>query len=151
MITVHKLIATVLGIGYIGKGAGTVASAFCALCWYFFIPETQLNIILLALTIIVTFLGTWSANKVEPFWGEDSSKVVIDEAAGILISLLWVPLNIKYMIAALVLFRFFDISKILFIRKAENVNGGLGVMLDDIIAGVYSNIILQLIVYFKIF
>jgi phosphatidylglycerophosphatase A len=151
MITIQKLTATFFGIGYIGKGAGTVASVFCALCWYFFMPQTNLNIILLAVTVLVTTLGIWSANKVEPYWGEDSSKVVIDEAAGIFISLLFIPLSIKYMFAALVLFRFFDISKILFIRKAENVNGGLGVMLDDIVAGVYSNIILQLIVYFKIF
>lgn len=151
MLTIQKLTATVFGIGYIGKGAGSVAAAFCALCWYFLMPESNLNAVLLTVTIIVTILGIWSANKVEPYWGEDSSKVVIDEAAGIFISLLFIPLSIKYMIAAFLLFRFFDISKILFIRRAENVNGGLGVMLDDIIAGIYTNIILQLVMYFKLF
>ncbi|MHC2991839.1 phosphatidylglycerophosphatase, partial [Pontibacter sp. HJ8] len=54
------------------------------------------------------------------------------------------------LLAGLVLFRFFDISKPLFIRRLEKVRGGWGVMLDDVVAGVYANIILQLLLYFKI-
>jgi phosphatidylglycerophosphatase A len=63
------------------------------------------------------------------------------------ISLLFVPVTIKYVIIGFVLFRFNDIVKPLFIKKAEALPGGWGVMADDVLAGVFANIILQMIVY----
>jgi phosphatidylglycerophosphatase A len=64
------------------------------------------------------------------------------------ISLLFVPITVQWIVTALVLFRFFDIVKPLYIRKAEALPGGWGVMTDDILAGVYSNIVLQGVIYF---
>jgi phosphatidylglycerophosphatase A len=92
------------------------------------------NWVAVIVTILVTITGIWSAAKVEPAWGKDSSRVVIDEAAGMCVSLLLIPAELKYIIAGLVLFRFFDIAKPLLIRKTELLPGGWGVMMDDLLA-----------------
>jgi len=147
----HKLIATSLGIGYIGKGAGTVAAIACCICWYLAWAGSSQLYIPLGVTLIVTALGVWSGNKVEAIWGKDHQRVVIDEVAGMCISLLFLPVTYTYVIAALILFRFFDIFKPLYIRRAEKLPGGWGVMLDDIMAGIYANFLLQLCLALKLF
>lgn len=142
----HKLSATVFGIGYIGKGAGTVAAIFCSICWYMAWAGNYPGHIALVITGIVTALGIWSGNKVEPLWGKDHGRVVIDEVAGMCISLLFIPVTLNYVLAALILFRFFDIVKPLHIRKMEALPGGFGVMMDDVLAGVYANLVLQIFI-----
>ena len=142
----HKLSATVFGIGYIGKGGGTVAAIFCCICWYLAWHENYHAIFAILITAVITAWGIWSGNKVEPLWGKDHGRVVIDEVAGQAIALLFIPVTIKYIIAALVLFRFFDIAKPPFIRRLEALPGGWGVMADDVLAGIYANIILQIII-----
>jgi len=148
----HKLFSTALGIGYIGKGAGTVAAVVCCVCWYFAwrgeYPPLAPSIVV---TVVITFVGVWSSGIVEPVWGEDPARVVIDEAAGMCISLLFLPVAIKYVLCALILFRFFDILKPLFIRKMEQLPGGWGIMLDDVLAGIYTNILLAVVVRFNLF
>lgn len=152
MIRFHKTVATSLGIGYIGKGGGTVAAVFACLCWYGIWILHPLSIPLqLGIAFAVSALGVWSSNKVEPYWGKDDKKVVIDEVAGMIISLLAVPVKWRYVLTGLVLFRFFDILKPLYIRRTENLRGGWGVMMDDILSGIYANVILQLIVQLKLF
>jgi len=143
----HKIIASTLGIGYIGKGGGTVAALFAVLCWYLFRPSVPVQWLVTGLVLV---LGVWSGNVVEADWGKDDKKVVIDEVAGMCISLLLLPITPFYAMAALVLFRFFDIAKPLMIRRMERFPGGWGVMLDDVLAGIYANLLLQLLVYFQI-
>ncbi len=146
----HKLTATSLGIGYIGKGAGTAAAILTCLGWYAgsmlgyegFIPA-------LFITLTITALGIWSGNVVEPAWGKDHNRVVIDEVAGMCITLLWVPPTPLNMFLGLILFRFFDILKPLFIRRLEALPGGWGVMFDDVLAGIYANIVLQIFIRFN--
>ena len=152
MIKVHKLVSTSLGIGYMGKGGGTVAAVATCLCLYalHLAGGDQLVTWLPLATVLLTVLGVWSANEVEPHWGKDDKKVVIDEVAGMLITMLFIPVTLSSLVVGLVLFRFFDIVKPLGIRKLESVRGGLGVMLDDVVAGIYANIILQLLFYFNI-
>jgi phosphatidylglycerophosphatase A len=99
-------------------------------------------------TVFITFLGIYVGNKVEPEWGKDSYRVVIDEVAGMLVTMLFLPANLYLLLAGLVLFRFFDILKPLGIRKMEALPGGTGVMMDDVLAGVYGNIILQIAALF---
>lgn len=147
----YKLIASVFGIGYI-KGGGTVASFFCCVVLYllnyqglsFTIPSYLL------VTVVLFFLGTLASCKVEPSWGKDNYRVVIDEVAGMWVSMLFLPLTLTHLIAGLVLFRFFDMVKPLFIRRAERLSGGFGVMADDVLAGIYSNIVLQLAVLYHL-
>ena len=98
-----------------------------------------------ALVIVFTFAGIWAANKLETYWGEDPSRVVVDEMVGVWIPLLAVPNDDRwfwYVIAAFALFRIFDIAKPLGIRRMESLKGGVGVMMDDVLAGVYSFILL---------
>lgn len=150
MIKLHKLIATAGGIGYIEKGAGTVAAAaYCLICY--FIPAIDHAYLWQVLLIIlVTATGVYSAGKVENVWGHDSNKVVIDEVAGMMLTMLFVPFTWKYLLTGLILFRFFDIAKPLFIRKAELLPGGFGVMADDILAGAYARIILSIVISTKL-
>lgn len=147
----EKLIATALGIGFInnGKGAGTVAAVACCLVWYF-VPNGILTLQLLWVTVICA-AGCITATVVEKQWGKDNSKVVIDEVAGMMIALVSIPVKIQYVIIGLILFRFFDIVKPLGIRRLENLPAGWGVMADDVLAGIYVNIILQLTVWSKLF
>jgi len=139
----HKITSTSLGIGYIGKGAGTVAAVVTCLVWYFSLLGQSNFLIPAIITLLISGLGIWSANRVEPSWGKDHQRVVIDEVAGMCIALLWVPVTLVNVLLALLLFRFFDIVKPLFIKKLENWPGGWGVMFDDILAGIYANIVLQ--------
>ncbi len=151
MIKLHKLIATVFGIGYIGKGGGTIAASACCMLWML-IPAGYYAVtgqILITSTVLV--LGVWSGNAVDEIWGKDSNKVVIDEVAGMMVTLLFIPVNIKFVVTGLVLFRVFDIAKPLFIKKMELLPKGWGVMADDLLAGLYANILLEIIVFYNIF
>ncbi|MDE6347812.1 MAG: phosphatidylglycerophosphatase A, partial [Bacteroides sp.] len=97
-----------------------------------------------ALTLVFTWAGIWAANRLEPFWGEDPSRVVVDEMVGVWIALLAAPAgHVGYALGAFVLFRLFDIFKPLGIRRMESLPGGVGVMMDDILSGVYGFIVLM--------
>lgn len=146
MMKFHKLAATFFGIGYVGKGGGTLAAIALCMIW-FLMPAGNIYWQVL-LTLFICFLGVWSGNVVDAIWGKDSSKVVIDEVAGMMISLLFFPAEWLYILSALVLFRFFDIVKPLGIRKMETLPKGWGVMADDVLAGIYANLVLRGIVYF---
>lgn len=139
-----KLISTCLGIGYIQKGAGTIAALFYCILWFLWARGISVfeTLLLIALFLVV---GVWSASKVESLWGEDSNKVVIDEWLGMSISLLALPLTLPYVALAFILFRFFDIAKPLGVRRAEALPGGWGVMADDVLAGIYANLLLQVV------
>ena len=144
----NKAIASIFGIGFI-KGGGTVAAivtcAFIYLLWLQ--PWFNSPVYLLLITIFITVLGIYTGNKVEADWGKDSYRVVIDEVAGMLVTMLFVPVNLYFLLAGLVLFRFFDIVKPFYIRRMEALPAGTGVMMDDVLAGVYGNIVLQVIVF----
>lgn len=149
MINLSKAIATVFGIGFLRKGGGTAASVAYCLIWIIF-PH-RFFILELLLTLLVVTIGVWSASKVEIVWGVDSSKVVIDEVAGMMIALFFVPVKVEYVITALVLFRFFDILKPLGIKKMEKLPAGWGVMADDILSGIYVLILMQAVIALKLF
>lgn len=139
-----KLIASIFGIGHL-KGGGTWAALLTAVCWYWLQPVFGIQLLVL---ILVSALGVVSGNRVEAEWGKDSSRVVIDEVAGMMLSLILIPQRWEAVLAALVLFRFFDIVKPFGVRKMERFSGGWGVMADDWLAGFYANITLQLVLQF---
>ncbi|GAA4927606.1 phosphatidylglycerophosphatase A [Mucilaginibacter defluvii] len=145
----NKLIASLFGIGYI-KGGGTYASIFTCVVLYFLwqVPAVLMPLPNVLIGLAILLIGIYTGNKVEPFWGKDSYRVVIDEVAGMWITMLFVPVNnIKLLVAGLILFRFFDMVKPLGVRRMEALKGGLGVMMDDVLAGVYANITLQVLVF----
>ncbi len=96
------------------------------------------------------FAALWSATGAEKVWGKDSRKIVIDEGCGLLVTLLFLPKRLFLYILAFVIFRFLDIVKPPPARDCEKLEGGLGVTLDDVVAGIYANIILQVLVFFRI-
>ncbi len=146
----HEMIATGLGVGHFPYGPGTMGALLAILIWY---PITTMAnhttwfLITLALILAFTLLGAWSSTVAERYWGEDPSRVVIDEVVGQWITLLAVPAVFSWwhVLAAFVLFRFFDIVKPLGVRKMENFKSGWGIMADDILAGCYGAILIYLL------
>lgn len=149
MIILNKIIATVCGIGFIKKGGGTIASIAYCIVW-FWVPCFSLNLQIFSL-LFVLIAGVWSAARVEKIWGQDNFRIVVDEVAGMMIALLFVPQKMEYVITALVLFRFFDILKPLGIKKMEKIPSGWGVMADDVLSGIYTLAIMQIVITLKLF
>ncbi len=143
---IQQAIATLGFIGYLPYAPGTWGSAFGYLLILLFKPGD----LYLALIIAPLFLlGAIVSHNTEKFLGKDSGHIVIDELFGYLISVLFIPKTFGYLLAALILFRIFDIVKPPPIRKIEEtVPGGAGVMLDDVLAAVYTNVCLQLWMFF---
>lgn len=146
-MNLNKCIASFSGIGYIGKGGGSVASLITMLLWYwgFNLVFEKLAVYLL-ICIIICIIGIYVSYKVEFIWGHDSNRIVIDEVFGMLISLLFVPRQLWMGSTAFVLFRIFDIWKPLYITKMEKCKGGFGVMADDFLAGLYALICMQILI-----
>lgn len=142
----HVIIASGFGSGFSPFAPGTAGAALATSIWIllsFFVSPLCLLLITAALIIVFTILGIWSANVLEPDWGKDPSRIVVDEMVGVWIPLLAVDAGHLYLaLAAFVLFRLFDIFKPLGIRKMEDLKGGVGVMMDDILAGIYSLLVL---------
>lgn len=144
-----KLIASIGGIGYL-KGGGSISAAVWCLMWYFLqVREPNLNFQILSF-VLITILGVWVGNIVEKDWGKDSSRVVIDEVAGVGLTLIGCPVKWYYVLIGFILFRFFDIVKPLGVREMEQLPKGWGVMADDVLAGLYGLIVLQVIVSLNI-
>jgi len=149
----YKTIATGFGSGYAPIAPGTAGAAVgCVLLWayiYFIGISNYWNfqIGFFLLTLFTTIIGAKATREVEKEWGEDPSKVVIDEIIGVWISLLFLPLTWQNILLGFILFRIFDIAKPLGIRKLEAIKNGWGVMLDDVLAGIYANICLQIYLF----
>jgi len=147
---------TFFGIGLIGKGGGTVASIATVALWLT-IARLQLSTsALIAFTIAAAFasilIGIPAGSIVARELGKkDPSQVVIDEVAGQLIALIGAPLNWKYVLASLILFRGFDIVKPPPVRQLEHLPEGTGIMMDDVAAGFYALLFVQLIYRFNLF
>jgi phosphatidylglycerophosphatase A len=94
----------------------------------------------LVLTFVaVTLVGTWAAHHAERALGrKDPGAIVVDEVAGMLLSVLLVPLTLPVLVTAFVLFRVFDVVKPFPARASQRLAGGVGVMSDDLIAGLYA-------------
>lgn len=139
-----KILTTALGAGYSPFGPGTMGALVGSIFWvlgYFCIDFITLQIITGASVILFTLLSIRPIDRLETIWGEDPSRVVIDEVVGVWICLLAVPnepFNTRlwiYIVLAFALFRLFDILKPFGIRRMENLPGGWGVMMDDVLAG----------------
>ena len=143
----HIIIASGFGSGFSPFAPGTAGALVAVIIWtvlFYVIPFNILLVVTSLLIVLFTAAGIWSADKLESEWGKDPSKVVVDEMVGVWIALLAVPVgNVWYILFAFLLFRFFDIFKPLGIRKMEQLEGGIGVMADDILAGIYSFLLLM--------
>lgn len=138
---VCHLSATLGRIGYAPKGSGTLgALAAIPLAWAF--AQTTMPI-QIALVIGVCLLSIPIANRYHVDTGKkDPSEVIIDEVAGCLLTLLFVPWSWLWVAAGFGLFRFFDIVKPWPVSAAERLDGGLGIVLDDLVAGLMAGLVL---------
>ena len=126
-------------VGYIKYAPGTIAS-FLALLIYYFIPSIfiyQIMILLFLLIIAFYLCFLYSENSLI----KDPSYIVIDEIVGMYIAVFMLPKSILLYIVAFLLFRFFDIYKPCIINKSQNLDFGIGIMVDDILSGIFSLII----------
>lgn len=145
-LTAPKLVASVLGIGYIGRGSGTIAAGLVVGLWIAF-GWASLPIVGVAAGVIaLCVVGVLASTHVEKEWGVDSARVVVDEVGGMAIALIGLPGGWPHALAAFALFRLLDITKPLGIAHMEKLPGGWGVMGDDVLAGIYTNIALQIVV-----
>jgi len=139
------LLATGFGVGNSPIAPGTLGTLIAIPVYYFLseIPSPLYEITLIGFF----FLSVWISENAETFFGKkDDQRIVIDEMIGFLITMLWIPKTILFIIIGFILFRFFDILKPFPIRHLEKrLKGGFGVVLDDVAAGVYANIVLRLI------
>ena len=134
-------LATLGPIGYVRPAPGTIGS-LVALGTGYMIASFSLGL-LVAATLAVAILGIFAAECYGQRTGKkDASEVIIDEVAGQWIPLIIIPLEVEWYVAAFLLFRFFDISKIGPVGHAEKFIGGIGVMADDLVAGILAAVLL---------
>jgi phosphatidylglycerophosphatase A len=137
--------ATALGVGYAPVAPGTFGSAAGLLLWSVLPSSPVAQAFAL---VIVTALGWWSATVAERHFGRgDPGQVVIDEVAGMLVTLFLVPVGWAGALLAFLLFRLADIVKPYPANRLERLPGGAGIMADDIMAGVYANVALRLCIW----
>jgi phosphatidylglycerophosphatase A len=143
-----KAFASGLFSGYSPVASGTVGSAV-GLAFYF-IPGFEQAYVILPICVLVYFMGVRTSEAMEKVYGQDPSEVTIDEVLGMWISLLFLPKRILIAVIAFLVFRILDIVKPYPARRFDNTPGGSGVMLDDVISGIYTNLLIQLAVALKI-
>ena len=98
--------------------------------------------------VLATGIGVWAAGEAEKLLGKkDAQSIVIDEIAGYLVSMVLAPSGWMYIVAAFILFRVFDVIKPWPLKRLQDLRGGVGVVLDDVGAGIYTNAFLQLASY----
>ncbi|HKZ22030.1 MAG TPA: phosphatidylglycerophosphatase A [candidate division Zixibacteria bacterium] len=138
-----KFIASCGFVGYFPFAPGSWVSLLVLILIWFGRPSLPLFSIFILLSF---FGGVIIASSAERIWEHDSGKIVIDELLGMLVALFLLPHKLLYYALSLILFRFFDIVKPLFIRKFEKLPSGWGVMADDLLAGIYANLVVQILV-----
>lgn len=145
----EKLIGSGFYTGYIPFASGTFGSSVALFIYW--IPGFENPIIIFSVIIVFGLFGIYVGTKFEKEYGKDPSECTIDEMVGQWISLLFVPKTITLSIIVFLIWRFFDIIKPFPARNLEKLPGGLGIMIDDVVSGFYSLILIHLIlVIFKI-
>jgi phosphatidylglycerophosphatase A len=147
-----ELIATFFGIGRMRPGPGTWGSATAVALWAavaFELPSMLRTPVCIVLALLFTLIGIPAATRVARDSGmKDPQFIVIDEVAGQLIALISVPLAWKTFLAGFILFRVFDITKPPPVRQLEKLPEGVGIVLDDVAAGIYACLGMQLLLHF---
>ncbi len=140
-------LATVWGVGFVPFAPGTAGTLVAAILYAYVIPfgffDTYTALaVLLGFSLIATAICT----EAEKSLGHDDPAIVIDEVAGYFVSVMFLPASLMLAIYAFVLFRVFDIAKPWPINKLQNLPKGIGIMIDDLVAGLFANIILQILI-----
>jgi phosphatidylglycerophosphatase A len=135
-------IATCAHVGYAPVAPGTWGSAV-GLLVYYVVRRQASTPIELGVIAVILLIGLWAATEAEHhFGGIDPGPVVIDEVIGMLITLAVHPVNVAGAVAGFFIFRVLDVVKPWPARRLELLPGGFGVVLDDVMAGVYGNLLI---------
>ncbi len=150
-VKVSFILSTFFFTGLLPIAPGTWGSLFSAIAIFIFLPTTGLTYLIVCFAIFIA--GAISADNVTKFDGiEDNPRVVIDEVLGMALAVAYLPKILSVYILAFIIFRVLDIMKpppIGYLDK--RVKGGMGVMLDDIAAGLFTNVILSVLIILEIF
>jgi len=138
-----KLFASGLYTGYVPVASGTLGSAVAIV--FYFIPGFESPAILGLVVLLVFGLGIKASSIMEKRYGHDPAEVTIDEVVGMWITLFLLPKTLLVALAAFFIFRFFDIIKPFPAHTFDIMPGGFGIMMDDVISGIYANITIQLL------
>ncbi|MDR3609889.1 MAG: phosphatidylglycerophosphatase A [Ignavibacteriaceae bacterium] len=141
----EKLIGSGFYTGYIPLASGTWGS-LAALIIYL-IPGFEKPAVIIPAIIVFTLLGVIIGNKFDVVYGKDPAECTVDEVVGMWISLLFLPKTFLVVTLAFFSWRAFDIIKPPPARQLESLKGGVGIMIDDIVAGFYSLLLLHLILF----
>jgi phosphatidylglycerophosphatase A len=141
--SLSKHIATLGFIGYFPYAPGTFGTLFALFIYIALKPPLQVHFFIIITGI---FAGIYASSHAEKALNEkDSKKIVIDEFMGFFVAVFYLPQKFGFIIAAFLLFRFFDIIKPFPISKLERtLSKGFGIVADDILAGIYTNVLIQL-------
>ncbi|MCZ6469577.1 MAG: phosphatidylglycerophosphatase A [Candidatus Dadabacteria bacterium] len=141
---IAKLIATVFYVGLIPIAPGTFGT-IAAIPLFYALSFTPLYLYL-AITVLIILISVWASGVAEEIFGRtDPGEVVADEVCGYLVTMILVPVTLGNIFFGFLLFRLFDIAKPYPIRKFERLPGGWGIVMDDVMAGVYSCITLHIL------
>ena len=147
-----SIVATFCGIGRLKPGPGTWGSLATVVLWGLAssrIPIASRTWVTVLAAAAATAVGIPAATRVARAWGKkDPQFVVIDEVAGQLVTLIAVPLAWKSFLAGFILFRVFDILKPFPIRRLERLPEGIGIVVDDLGAGLYALAVMHLLLHF---
>ncbi|MBN1114638.1 MAG: phosphatidylglycerophosphatase A [Oligoflexia bacterium] len=139
-----KLFASVFGLGYIPLGPGTWGTLGAYAAWFFMGGFPLFNyLVLLIILTLFSILVSHQAGRA--YRVKDSQHIVIDEVCGFFVTMFAIPHSALWGLAGFILFRVFDIWKPFPIRLSEKLPGGIGVVADDVFAGVYACIILNIV------
>jgi phosphatidylglycerophosphatase A len=135
------VLASVFGAGYAPVASGTVGSLVTAVAvWLLPLTPARIGVAL----VVVVLVGMWAGSRVERVLGrKDPGIIVIDEVAGMLLSVILLPRTIPVLVTAFLLFRLFDVWKPFPARESQALSGGMGVMVDDLIAGTYTLVLVM--------
>ena len=144
-----KFVATFSYFGYLPKLPGTFGTFGALLLYLLLVNFLEFNhLMILFTTICIIAISVVSSSyAINIFNSNDPKEVVIDEVAGFFVSILFIPFESRYIILAFILFRLFDISKPFIIKKLEKLPKGWGITMDDVGAGVLTNLIIQIMIY----
>jgi phosphatidylglycerophosphatase A len=132
-------------VGFFPIAPGT-AGSLAALALFAFVRWVGLPAFELGMIVAVFVVGVWAAGQTElALEQKDPGPIVIDEVLGMLVTLALLPLSMAGVVAGFVLFRFYDVVKPYPAARLEHLHGGMGVMLDDAVAGVYAYVTLRLL------
>ena len=143
---IEKLLGSGFYTGYVPIASGTFGTLAALLIYL--IPGFENPYVIVPAIIVFFIYGVYVGNKFENVYGKDPSECTIDEVVGTWISYLLLPKTVGIIIITFFLWRALDIFKPYPARKLENLNGGLGIMIDDVVSGFYTLIIMHLVVYF---